>query len=83
MYVWTTYCQIDFSTLRSFTLLDHLPLVYHHPSTFTISPRTIPLERTPVSAYDYCRDTYGLSAPGVKLGLAGNRNSAGIQQKND
>ena len=35
-----------------------MPLIYHHPSTFSPTPQSIPAERTALR-YDYLRDTYG------------------------
>lgn len=66
------HIQIDFSTLRSFKILHHLPLVYDQTRF------DIPLEADP--RYSYWEDVYGqITRP--KLGHAGGRFGAEMKPR--
>ena len=68
--------DVEFSSLRSFKVLHHLPQIYH---ISRYGAQEAPVDAEP--RYDYFSDVYGpfLKLKGPKLGIAGGRRTADMR----
>jgi len=65
--------DVVFSTIAKFTLLHHLPRIYH-TTRFEGAPHTDPPVR-----YDYYKDVYGKREEEIRLGITGGRRNINMK----